>query len=153
MITSIRHALPIVAVALGLSAPTLAYANDIYTTGGVAINGFDTVAYFTEQKPVKGKSEFTVSYKGTAFHFASQSNRDTFARNPERYAPQYGGYCAYGVARGYKATTLPQAFTIVGDKLYLNYDNQVMQTWRGDVAAYIEKANTNWKTVQIQPSP
>lgn len=153
MIAFIRHSLPILANAIFLFAPALSYANEVYVTDGVAIHGYDAVAYFTEHKPVKGTSQFTASYQGATFQFSSQPNRDAFVRNPERYAPQYGGYCAYGLARGYKATTEPQAFTIVDEKLYLNYNDEIMKTWRGDTAGYIEKADANWDTVRQKPAP
>jgi YHS domain-containing protein len=153
MIASFRQWLPAVSTAFLLAAPGLLHASEIYVSDGVAINGYDPVAYFTEHKPVKGSGRFTASHQGAKFHFSSQSNRDAFLRSPDRYAPQYGGYCAYGLARGYKATTQPQAFTIVDDKLYLNYNDEIMNTWRGDTSGYIGKADANWNTVRHEPSP
>jgi YHS domain-containing protein len=153
MIASVRQWLPAVSTAFLLAAPGLLHASEIYVTDGVAINGYDPVAYFTEHKPVKGSGRFMASHQGAKFHFSSQSNRDAFVRSPERYAPQYGGYCAYGLARGYKATTEPQAFTIVDDKLYLNYNDEIMNTWRGDTSGYVGKADANWNTVRHEPSP
>jgi YHS domain-containing protein len=153
MISFFRLSLPTVVTAFLLATPAISQAGEIYTTDGVAINGYDPVAYFTEQAPVRGNAELTASYKGATFHFSSQQNRDAFIRSPERYAPQYGGYCAYGLARGYKATTQPQAFTIVDDKLYLNYSDEVMATWRRDTAGYIEKGDANWAGVKDDPAP
>lgn len=117
MIASFRQWLPAVSTAFLLATPVLLNASEIYVTDGVAINGYDPVAYCREHKPVKGGGRFTASHQGAKFHFSSQSNRDAFLRSPDRYAPQYGGYCAYGLVRGYKATTQPHAFTIVDDKL------------------------------------
>lgn len=154
MTLSIYRLLPFAATtALTLSMASIASANEIYSTNGVAINGYDAVAYFTDHKPVKGSDKFTTSYKGATFYFASAAHRDTFAGNPDHYAPQFGGYCAYGTAEGHKAPTEPQAFTVVDDKLYLNYNDNVQQTWRADIGGYIKKANANWDTVKGQPAP
>ncbi|MGM4985836.1 MULTISPECIES: YHS domain-containing (seleno)protein [Rhizobium] len=154
MTLTLRHFLPLAAAtALAISTASVALADEIYATNGVAINGYDAVAYFTDHKPVKGSDKFTTNYKGTTFYFASAAHRDAFAGNPEHYAPQFGGYCAYGTAEGHKAPTEPQAFTVVDDKLYLNYNDHVMQTWRTDIGGYIKKANANWDTVKEQPAP
>ncbi|WJH38799.1 tat pathway signal sequence domain protein (plasmid) [Aliirhizobium terrae] len=153
MIASYRLLLPTVVAAFLSTTPAILQANEIYAADGVAINGYDPVAYFTERKPIKGNPEFVASHKGSNFHFSSQGHRDAFIRSPERYTPQYGGYCAYGLARGYKATTQPQAFTIVDDKLYLNYSDEVMATWRSDTAGYIKKADANWPGVKDDPAP
>jgi YHS domain-containing protein len=154
MSLSLRHFLPVAAAAvLAISTASIARADEIYTTNGVAINGYDAVAYFSDHKPIKGSDKFTIAYKGATFYFASAAHRDTFAGNPERYAPQFGGYCAYGTAAGHKAPTEPQAFTVVDDKLYLNYNDHVLQTWRADVSGNIKKANANWDTVKEQPAP
>lgn len=151
---SIRRFLPLAgAAALALSAASVTFASEIYATNGVAINGYDAVAYFTDHKPIKGSDKFAATYKGATFYFASAAHRDVFASDPERYAPQYGGYCAFGTAEGHKAPTQPQAFTIVDDKLYLNYNDDVAKTWRSDIGGYIKKANANWATVKAQPSP
>jgi YHS domain-containing protein len=114
---------------------------------GVAINGYDPVAYFTEKKPVAGKADITHSWKGTTWRFASAQNRDAFKAAPEKYAPQYGGYCAYAVAKGYTAKTDPQAWRVVDDKLYLNYSKSVQSTWEKDIPGYIRSGNKNWPAV------
>ena len=114
---------------------------------GVAINGYDPVAYFTEKKPVAGKADITHDWKGVTWRFASAQNRDTFKANPEKYAPQYGGYCAYAVAKGSTAKSDPQAWTIVGDKLYLNYSKSVQSRWEKDIPGYIKAADKNWPGV------
>lgn len=133
------------AAALGLMAAGPALAIDpVFSKRGLAIRGYDPVAYFTEGKPVEGKADFTHSYEGTTWRFASAANRDAFAADPLRYAPQYGGYCAYAVSQGYTASIDPDAWRIVDDKLYLNYSKSVQRRWERDVPGNIAKADTNW---------
>jgi YHS domain-containing protein len=124
------------------------HASQNFERNGLAIDGYDPVAYATEKKPVKGSPEFRADYHGATFQFASAAHRDTFAANPEKYAPQYGGYCAYGMAKGYKAAIDPAAFTVVGDKLYLNYSETVRSQWLSDVPGYIRRADANWPDVK-----
>jgi YHS domain-containing protein len=95
-----------------------------YTEKGVALDGQDVVAYFTQSKLVMGVSQFKHNWGGTTWMFASAANRDMFANNPEKYAPQYGGYCAQATSEGNLAVTQPDAWKIVNGKLYLNYDKQ-----------------------------
>ena len=123
------------------------FAGEFHESGGTAIQGFDVVAYQTEARAVKGSAEFAGTYKGSTFHFKSAANRDLFLMAPEKYAPQYGGFCAFGAARGYKAVTSPEAFSIVDGKLYLNYDSKVQAMWLQDKPGYIRKADENWSTV------
>ena len=111
---------------------------------GVALKGYDPVAYFTQSKPVKGSAEFTHQYNGATWWFASAADRAEFSRNPEKYIPQYGGYCAYGVSKGHTAPIDPEAWTIVEGKLYLNYSKGVKKTWSEAIPQYIEEANKNW---------
>ncbi len=125
-----------------------ALAGEYFERDGVAIGGYDPVAYFTEMKPVKGSSSFHAEYLGSKFHFASAAHRETFAANPAKYAPQYGGFCAYGMAKGYKASIDPAAFTVVGDKLFLNYNGTVRALWVLDIPGYVRKADQNWPEVR-----
>ena len=143
--------LTIVASSLAYSEP--ARAGEMFTPDGVAIHGYDPVSYFTDGKPVRGSAAFTTIYKGATFRFVSRAHRDLFATDPEHYSPQYGGFCAYGTARGYKATTEPQAFSIVDGKLYLNYDDEVAKTWWSDRQAFIKRADENWDKVKTQAAP
>lgn len=108
---------------------------------GVAIRGYDPVAYFTDGKPVSGKDEFTTEWMGAKWKFASQDHLDKFKADPAKYAPQYGGYCAYGVAQGHAVKIEPDQFTIVSGKLYLNYDADINKKWRADEAGYIKTAD------------
>jgi YHS domain-containing protein len=124
------------------------HASQNFERNGLAIDGYDPVAYFTEKKPVKGSPEFPADFQGAIFLFASAAHRDTFAADPDRYAPQYGGYCAYGMAKGYKASIDPAAFSVVGDKLYLNYSETVRSQWLTNILGYIRKADANWPEVQ-----
>ena len=117
---------------------------------GLAIRGTDPVAYFTHGKPVKGSAEFGASHKGGTWRFASAENRDMFTADPETFAPQYGGFCAYAAAQNAKATINPKAWTIVDGKLYLNYSKGVRRRWRKDIPGYIAKADANWPTLQTQ---
>lgn len=112
--------------------------------GGVAIDGYDPVAYFSEGRPVEGSKEWSHDWNGATWRFASAANRDLFAKEPERYAPQYGGYCAWAVANGYTADIEPEAWTIRDGKLYLNYSLQVRDKWMGDVPGHIAKGDANW---------
>jgi YHS domain-containing protein len=109
-----------------------------------AINGYDTVAYFTANKAVMGKDAYSLDWMGAKWKFASQANLDLFKANPEKYAPQYGGYCAYGVAQGYLVKVEPEQFTVRDGKLYLNYDADVQAMWLKDPAGYIKTADTQF---------
>jgi hypothetical protein len=121
---------------------------EIFSKSNTAIQGYDPVAYFKESKPVKGKKEFSYVWKGARWNFFSSQNLADFKSNPEAFAPQYGGYCAYGVAEGHKAPTSPDAWTIVDGKLYLNYDKGVKALWIKDQQAFIKTADKNWDTVK-----
>ena len=138
-------------VALGFS--TIVLAGEFFESGAIAIRGTDPVAYFKENRAVKGAESFTTTYKGSVFRFASAANREAFAAAPERYAPQYGGFCAYAAALGYKASIDPDAFTIVDGKLYLNYNKATEALWRKDVPGYIRKGDANWPAVSKKPHP
>ena len=114
---------------------------------GVAIEGYDPVAYFDQKKPVKGDSDFVHEWSGATWRFASEENRRRFASAPEKFAPQYGGFCAYGVSQGYAVGIDPKAWSIVDGKLYLNYNLEVQKTWSKDTGKYIREADRNWPAV------
>jgi YHS domain-containing protein len=116
----------------------------VFTTADGAIRGYDPVAYFTEGKPVKGRADLKVEWGGGTWHFASEANRDTFQLQPEKFAPAYGGYCAYGWAQGYPAKTEPDAWSIHEGVLYLNYNLSIQSDWRKKITRYIKKADDNW---------
>jgi len=117
----------------------------IFTNVNGAIKGYDPVAYHTQGKPTKGKQNIAYEWNGAAWHFSSEENKALFVQNPEKYAPQYGGYCAYGWAQGYPAKTEPDAWTIVEGKLYLNYNKGVQADWEKDIPGYIKKADENYQ--------
>jgi hypothetical protein len=114
---------------------------------GIALQGYDAVAYVTLQKAVKGQRAYSHDWRGVRWQFASAANRAQFAASPESFAPQFGGFCAYGVSRGYAVDVDPDAFSVVDGKLYLNYSKRVQATWNQDRAGYIEKARQNWPKV------
>jgi len=122
----------------------------INAANGVAIQGYDVVAYATQQQAVKGQRAFSHQWQGVQWQFASAENRGRFAAAPESFAPQFGGFCAYGVSRGYAVDVDPAAFSIVDGKLYLNYSKRVQATWNQDRAGYIEKARQNWPKVSAE---
>jgi YHS domain-containing protein len=110
----------------------------------IVIKGYDPVAYFTMGHPVKGKKEYQLEWHGAKWLFSSQENRAMFQENPEKYAPRYGGYCAYAVSRGTTADIDPDSWAIVDGKLYLNLNKSVQNLWNQDRQGYIQKADRNW---------
>ncbi len=119
----------------------------VYSTSDGAIEGYDTVAYFTQGKPVKGVDQYRLEWNGALFKFSSEENLSLFKNDPEKYAPQYGGYCAYAVSEGATASTVPEAWTIVDNKLYLNFSRGVQSSWSKDIPQRISAANENWPGV------
>ena len=115
-----------------------------YKPSGVAIRGYDTVAYFTDGKPVEGSDQFTTEWEGATWRFASQEHLDLFNGAPEEYAPQYGGYCAYGVAQDNLVKIDPDNWTIVDGKLYLNYDDKLQGLWEKDIPGFISTADNKF---------
>jgi hypothetical protein len=114
------------------------------TRAGVALRGYDAVAYFREGRAVKGVEKFEHEWDGARWRFASAAARDEFARDPAVYAPQYGGYCSYAVSRGYTADGDPEAWKVSGGKLYLNYSKEVRGMWEQDVPGNVTKGEENW---------
>lgn len=130
-----------------LSFPALAQKPPVFSDRAGAIRGHDPVAYFDQKGPVKGAKQFSHSWNGATWYFASAENRDRFAAAPEKFAPQYGGYCAYAVASGYTADIDPRAWSIVDGRLYLNYSLGVRDRWSRDIPGNIRKADVNWPAV------
>ena len=132
-------------------APVMAQAAkaEIYTgfLSSSAVGGYDPVAYFSKNMPVKGKKQFSMKWKDAWWYFASAENLAKFKANPVAYAPQYGGYCAYGVSQNAAVKGDPLLWKIVDGKLYLNINKQVVGIWNKDVPGYISKANQNWPNV------
>jgi YHS domain-containing protein len=117
------------------------------TGEGIAIKGYDPVAYFTEREPVQGSMKFRFDWEGATWLFESQQHLDLFKDNPEKYSPKYGGYCAYAVSQNTLADIDPQSWDIVDGRLYLNLNKDVQGLWRKDMPGYIEKADRNWPSV------
>jgi len=118
--------------------------NTLGSPDGIAIRGYDPVAYFRESGPRLGKAEFSVSHGGATWRFANAENKAAFQAEPARYLPAYGGFCAYGTSRGYLVKIEPEAWSIVDGRLYLNYDLGVRKTWAGKPKTYIARADGNW---------
>jgi len=128
-----------------ISTFTVSAADPINTTfSGLALKGYDPVAYFTESTPVKGKKEFSYKWRDATWRFANAQHRDSFREDPERYAPQYGGYCSWAVSQGNTADIDPDAWKIVNGKLYLNYSLKIQKKWEKDIPGFIKKANIQW---------
>lgn len=139
-------ALAVVLLAIVLHAPAAAAVEPVNTTffGHLAIEGFDPVAYFTDGAPAKGSKEHQLEWRGATWRFVSAEHLAAFRAAPERYAPQYGGYCAWAVAHGDTAGIDPAAWTILDGKLYLNYSEDIQRKWARDVAGNIAAADANW---------
>ena len=136
-------------LAFALIPASYAAKDEIYTKrfGNTAVSGYDVVAYFTAGKPAKGNKKYSFEYKSADWHFSSQEHLDKFKANPEMYAPQYGGYCAWAVANGDTASSDPKQWNIHDGKLYLNYNAKIQKKWLKDKSGFIEKADQNWPSV------
>jgi hypothetical protein len=132
-----------------LFLPGLARAAQVNAEDGLAVRGTDVVAYFTQGRPLQGSPAFTHRWHGATWRFASAAHRDLFAADPERYAPAYGGFCAFAVSEGYTAPIDPEAWRIVDGRLYLNYDRSVQRRWERDIPGRIARANANWPRLSM----
>lgn len=110
--------------------------------------GYDLVSYFTESKPVRGSGRYNVEYQGVTYLFSSEANKAAFEKDPAKYLPAYGGYCAYGVAKGKKFWADPTVWEIVDGTLYLNLDKSIQQEWDKDKPGYITQADSNWGSIK-----
>ena len=139
-------------IGVGLALATLAGAakaeTEININDGYAVHGYDVVAYFTKGRPTKGSDEFQATYDGATYRFASAEHRDIFTADPAKFAPQYGGYCAFGTAMGRKFDGDPNAWKVVDDKLYLNLNKNVQERWLSDVPGFIRGADNNWPVIR-----
>lgn len=134
----------IVAILLFTFYGAKAQKSEIFAPGGKAIKGYDPIAFFKESKAIKGADSLSYRWKEADWLFSSKENLETFKASPEKYAPQYGGYCAYGTAENHKAPTQTDTWTVINDKLYFNYNGKVKEMWSKDQKALIEKADKNW---------
>ena len=139
-------ALSLAAFAAAAALPQAAAAAPVWTGllgTEAAVGGYDSVSYFSG-KPVKGSDQFVTVYKGATFKFANARNLATFQANPDRYAPQYGGHCAWAAANNYRFAGDPKVWKIVNGKLYLNYNQSVQVKWEKDIPGLIAKGDSNW---------
>ncbi|GAB1621945.1 YHS domain-containing protein [Agarivorans sp. B2Z047] len=139
------------ALATSLAVSSFSFAADVgmsVDANDLAIKGYDPVAYFVSGQPTQGNNSYTATHNNAIYHFASADNRDAFKADPAKYAPQYGGYCAFGVAMEKKFDTDPTAWKIVDGKLYLNLDKKVQQRWLENTGELIVDANQNWPEIK-----
>lgn len=122
-----------------------------YTHSTPGLNGYDPVAYFTVGEPVKGNGYHVAEYNGVTYMFDNKKHRKMFEADPEKYLPEYGGYCAYGVAVGKKFAIDPEVWNIENGKLYLNLDTDIRKKWRKDIPGFIQKADANWREIEEKP--
>jgi len=152
----------VAAAGLALAASTLTISTPIFAVDetstsevnadmhGLAMHGYDPVAYFTAGGPKKGQKKYAVKHTGGTYYFASSSNMKAFMADPDRYLPQYGGFCAMGIALGKKLDGDPNVWKIVDDKLYLNVNQDVSVAWQRDIPGNLYKANQNWPEVKYR---
>ncbi len=140
-----------VIVVLGLviaASPVNAEQPMVYQQeAGIAINGYDAVAYHKVNEPIEGSESFTTMWNGATWFFVSAENRDLFVADPERWAPAYGGYCAWAVSNNYLASTDPDAFSVVNERLFLNFNKRIRNRWSKNTAKNISKGDKNWPEV------
>lgn len=118
------------------------------TFGGLALKGYDPVSYFTDGQAVEGRKEFAHEYAGAKWRFVSAEHRDLFAANPEQYAPQYGGYCAWGISQAKFFDGDPEVWKVVDGKLYVNYNREIEKSWEQDIPGFIKTADQTWLTLE-----
>ncbi len=143
------------AVLLGISAASVAMAaaetnisSGLTIKGsGLAVHGYDVVAYFTDGAPARGRAKHSTVYEGATYRFASEEHLNAFEKDPERYVPQYGGYCAFGVSVGAKFDGDPHLWRIVDGNLYLNLNEDIQKTWQKDISGNVKKANRIWTKI------
>ena len=122
--------------------------SEIFHRNGIALRGYDVVAYFILDRAVEGMQTLSFEWKDKQWWFSSEEHLELFRQNPQSYEPQYGGYCAFGVSNGYKASTKPAAFTIIDGKLYFNFAGYVKRRWTEKQAMHITSANQKWEEVK-----
>lgn len=144
-----KHIIHTLAAVLLLAGSALAGNPEINISGatGIAVGGYDPVAFFTEKKPVHGDPGIKAEHKGATYLFASEAHRDLFVKNPEKYAPQFGGYCAYGVSVDALFPVDINTWQVRDGKLYLNLNPEILKAFNKDFEGNIAKANANWPKV------
>ena len=142
------------ALSVALATSALAAGVDINASNtGLALQGYDPVAYFTEGQPMEGNWQITTVHDYAVYRFATEEHKAAFEADPEAYLPQYGGFCAFGAAMGFKFDGDPEHWRVVDGELFLNISQDIQDRWVQDIPGYIEKADTNWATIaQKAPS-
>ena len=138
----------VAAASLSISSLSFAGIDTETDKNGVILAGHDAVAYFTQNKPVLGNTKYTAVYNDAIYRFSSAANRDTFNSNPEKYAPMYGGFCAFGTTFGKKFEIDGKAFEVVDGRLYVNKNKDVYKAWKEDVPKHLQEANAQWPTIK-----
>ncbi|MBN9671187.1 YHS domain-containing (seleno)protein [Roseibium aggregatum] len=145
----IRSSIAAAVVVTGLVSSAFGAGVDVNATvTGLALRGVDPVSYFTEGAPQDGNFAITAVHNGATYRFTSEENKALFNQNPEKYLPQYGGFCAFGTAMGVKVDGDPDLWKIVDGKLYLNLSQSIQERWNTDVSGFIEKADVNWTDIK-----
>ncbi|WP_282076874.1 YHS domain-containing (seleno)protein [Epibacterium ulvae] len=138
-----------IALSVALATSALAAGVELNASStGLAMQGYDPVAYFTVGEPTKGDYRITTLHNDAMYRFASEENKAEFEKNPEAYLPAYGGYCAFGTAMGFKFDGDPNYWKIVDDVLYLNLSKDIQERWEGDVPGFIERAEVQWDEIE-----
>ncbi|MEM7248587.1 MAG: YHS domain-containing (seleno)protein [Acidobacteriota bacterium] len=152
-----RRLLPLIALTSALAAPALA-ADELNVSRGMtaaeaplAIHGYDPVAYFTAGVPMAGSAKHVSVHRGAAYRFVSEAHRLRFEKDPNRYLPRYGGFCAFGVSVGKKFDGDPRVWEIVDGRLYFNLNPDIKTTWVKDIPGNVRKANREWKRIRVVP--
>lgn len=140
----------IIALLIMVWGPVAGQTSEIFQKDGKAIGGYDPVAFFTQGAAVKGNEAIRAEWKGAQWYFGNEEHKNAFLAEPAKYAPQYGGYCAYGTADGHKAPTMADTWTIIDGKLYFNYNKKVKELWNKDTKGYIGQADKNWPLIMHQ---
>ncbi len=143
-----KRKIQIIILSLIVAGSAMAQKSEVFAPDGKAIRGYDPVAFFKEGKPVMGNADFTMTWKDAKWFFVSKENLDNFRANPEKFAPQYGGYCVYGASEGHKAPSQPETWTIINDKLYFNYNSKVKEEWIRNTDSLIKKADMAWPVLR-----
>lgn len=138
-----------IVLASSIATSALAAGVDVNASNtGLALQGYDPVAYFTEGEATPGDYKISTVYNDATYRFSSEEHKATFEANPEAYLPQYGGYCAFGAAMGFKFDGDPELWKIVDGELYLNLAKDIQERWEGDIPGYIEKADSQWTDIE-----
>lgn len=147
-----RNILASILLVVALFGLGITNASDVnkHETLVLGASGYDVVSYWSEQKAQRGSGYHVTEYKGVNYLFSSEENLNKFNKNPDRYLPAYGGYCAYGVAVGKKFAASPEIWKIVDGKLYFNLDSDIQKTWEKELKGNIKKADKNWKNIRTK---